>query len=255
MIRCLALAICFKLAKCNMEGFIVGGSHALITRYPHSAFMNANCVTSDKKTLKWICGASIVNQQVLLTAAHCLASCTSSSSIRINVGSENKQRGIINSVSSFLVHEDYSAKSSYADIGLIKMSRRLNFGSKISRVALMRKPPQGEIASVAGWGLTDEDLTVTSPYLKYINQTVKNRRDCLKRLGEVPRGCICASSNKLSDYASAGDSGSALMIRGYIQIGIVSHKVPSVSRQIIVYTETAYFYNWIKDNMDRLFCS
>lgn len=51
-----------------------------------------------------------------------------------------------------------------------------------------------------------------------------------------------------------GDSGSALVVRGYLQIGIVSHKISDVSASLIVYTDVPYYYNWISAASRALFC-
>ncbi|PZC81238.1 hypothetical protein B5X24_HaOG213339 [Helicoverpa armigera] len=68
-------------------------------------------------------------------------------------------------------------------------------------------------------------------------------------------GTLCAQNRNLNSYASRGDSGSALVVRGYIQIGIVSYKVPKISRSLVVYTDTGYFYDWITHNTKRLYCA
>lgn len=51
---------------------------------------------------------------------------------------------------------------------------------------------------------------------------------------------------------SRGDSGSALIINKYVQIGIVSYKTADYS--LVVYTNVSYFYNWIKRAALKLFC-
>lgn len=53
----------------EMEPFIVDGVSARIEDYPHSVYLEVRC------KIQWICGASILNQNILLTAGHCLYSC------------------------------------------------------------------------------------------------------------------------------------------------------------------------------------
>ncbi|KAJ8726596.1 hypothetical protein PYW07_001294 [Mythimna separata] len=66
---------------------------------------------------------------------------------------------------------------------------------------------------------------------------------------------ITKISKKLYCYVEAlGDSGSALVVRGYIQIGLVSYKMPDVSRSLVVYTDTGYFYDWITKISKKLYC-
>lgn len=51
-----------------------------------------------------------------------------------------------------------------------------------------------------------------------------------------------------------GDSGSALVVRGYIQIGIVSFKNPTVDTRVVVYTDTRYFLEWIEKSTETILC-
>ncbi|KAJ0182088.1 hypothetical protein K1T71_002810 [Dendrolimus kikuchii] len=196
----------------------------------------------------------LVSYKLLLTAAHCVEGCRQSSVITINVGNANNNKGFATTARSFLFHENYVASGEEFDIGLIKTRAILKFSARVSRVALLKQPQYKEVAQLAGWGVIDESRDLVSPLLKSIDQKVWNRKNCIKLLGNLPAGTLCASSHSSYDYAAPGDSGSALLIRGYIQIGLVSYKVPSVSRSLIVYTDVAYYYNWIKKHTKTLYC-
>uniref|UniRef100_A0A2A4JL53 Peptidase S1 domain-containing protein n=1 Tax=Heliothis virescens TaxID=7102 RepID=A0A2A4JL53_HELVI len=119
----------------------------------------------------------------------------------------------------------------------------------------MANPPYNEKATVAGWGLVNEETLEKSPYLHYVDQYVRTAEECKAILGQVPAGTLCASSGNIKSYASRGDSGSALVVRGYIQIGIVSYKIPDISRSLVVYTDTGYFYDWITHQTKMLYCA
>lgn len=53
-----------------MESKIVGGKFEKIKNYPHTAFLSVICEDS------WVCGASILNQRMFLTACHCVYGCS-----------------------------------------------------------------------------------------------------------------------------------------------------------------------------------
>lgn len=53
----------------------------------------------------------------------------------------------------------------------------------------------------------------------------------------------------------SGDSGDALIVKNYIQIGINSHKIKAVSNSLAVYTDVGYFYEWITTHAKMVFCS
>ncbi|KAJ0182087.1 hypothetical protein K1T71_002809 [Dendrolimus kikuchii] len=256
MIKIVTLLLSFFIStKCELEPFIVGGNFTNIESHPHSAFLTVTCVSSDGARNVWICGASIINQRLLLTAAHCVADCTASSNITINVGSEDNNKGFATTAHSFLVHENYVASRVQFDIALIKTRATLNFSDKVSRVVLLNHPPKVTTAQLAGWGLVNEFQNLMSPLLKTIEQKVWSRIDCVKILGPLPAGTLCAGSPSSNDYAAPGDSGSALLIQDYIQIGLVSYKVPFISRSLIVYTDVGYYYNWIEKHTKTLYCA
>lgn len=55
--------------------------------------------------------------------------------------------------------------------------------------------------------------------------------------------------------SNSGDSGSGLIVRRHILIGIVSYKIPSKSVRLAMYTDVAYFYNWITKFSKKLYCN
>ena len=56
-------------SNCKMEPFVVGGVYITIKDYPHCIFLAVDC------SKPWICGASVLNQNILITAAHCVHIC------------------------------------------------------------------------------------------------------------------------------------------------------------------------------------
>lgn len=137
--------------KCQMKPFVVGGDKLDIKYLPHSVFLLIKC---SKQTTSWICGGSIVNENIILTAAHCVYGCTLGSII-VSVGHSNREKGNRSTVSSYFTHEEYNTGSLSNDIALMKLKTSLTFGETVKRVALMQDPPYYEEALVGGWGLTD----------------------------------------------------------------------------------------------------
>ncbi|XP_049691818.2 serine protease 52 isoform X1 [Helicoverpa armigera] len=245
-----------SVIESQMEPKVVGGNTASITDFPHSVFIGVSCIEEDsRKKVGWICGASILNVKVLLTAAHCMYRCSPQSFIGVCVGHADRKVGYSASVHSFIVHELYSNLRVDYDIGLLRLRTPLELNKKVTKVALMRDPPYYEKAQIAGWGMLNEFTQEMGTKLMFIDQYVWKWDRCKEVITNQPKGTICASSGDPTTYSSRGDSGSALVVRGYIQIGIVSYKVPKISRSLVVYTDTGYFYDWITHNTKRLYCA
>ncbi|XP_063617400.1 chymotrypsin-2-like [Cydia splendana] len=229
----------------NMSGNIVLGAHSKITQFPHSAFLAIHIYT---------CGASILNQALLMTAAHCVYDNTDPKKYIAFVGHSIRQKGSQYAVLNLTVHENFHSEHIWNDIALLRLKKDLKFGRNVARVILLPDPPYDEKAFVAGWGVTEIDGFI-SDSLKHTSQKVYKPKACvLIGLKNVPRGTICGEHKDKKGHPEQGDSGSALVVRGYIQIGIVSYNRPDVSKTNVVYTDTGYFYEWIKENSRKLYC-
>lgn len=141
--------------KFRPEPRVVGGRYIDITTVPHSAALHIKCIAQDNNVRYWLCGSSIVNQRLLLTAAHCADNCLSKSYIIAHVGDINKHNPNIYFALSYLLHDNYKAGIISNDIALVSTRTSLKFSSTVRRVALMKNPPYKEKALVAGWGYVD----------------------------------------------------------------------------------------------------
>lgn len=257
------LNVLFSLvvAESKMEGFVVGGSFAEIRRHPHMAFLAiSNMDENGSPDGFWICSSSVLNHVLILTAGHCLHECNKKSRIIVKLGNADRSLGVLRSVNSFIVHENYDPKSVVNDIALMKMRRPIEFSAKIQRVALMKNPPYSEQAVLAGWGTYDENLmavdmkTLGSVKLKQVDQTVQPKAKCEQWFKTMNIGTICASARNYKEYPAKGDSGAPLVVRGFIQLGVVSFKNTAIADNIIIYTDVGYFYNWIAVRSQELYC-
>lgn len=154
-VRFFTITCLISFVKCLMEPFVVGGNFAPISRFPHSAFISATCIDEDNLALSWICGGSIVNQVIILTAAHCLSGCGRNSTVSVSVGNSHKEQGLRSIVHGYIMHQEYDDSLTTSDIALVKVRTKIKFNINVKRVGLMGKPPYYEKAQIAGWGLTD----------------------------------------------------------------------------------------------------
>lgn len=59
----------FKYCKTELDSFILDGDYADIEMFPHSTYLSIPCEGN------FMCGSSVLGQNVLLTAAHCVCNC------------------------------------------------------------------------------------------------------------------------------------------------------------------------------------
>ena len=122
VISCLFL--CFVLYP---QIDIVGGENAEIEDYPYQAALLYNSGGFSYA----FCGASIINEYWVLTAAHCLES-ESASNIDIQVGSDNfyAQGGTSYNANEIILHNNYNANTYNNDIALIRLEVPITFNER-----------------------------------------------------------------------------------------------------------------------------
>jgi trypsin len=150
----LKLVTTAKSTKTQLTGHIVGGEFSRIENFPYSAHLTINCGGSSSA-----CGASILNQVLLLTAAHCVFKCKDEFKIKAYTGSVYRHKGFVNYVAHLIIHEEYNAHTKANDIAVLKLEKPLTFGPKVKRIALVKEPPDYESAVIAGWGWIDVSLS------------------------------------------------------------------------------------------------
>lgn len=209
----------------KFQSYIVGGKYARIQDFPHSAFLVIKCHKVEFE--EFTCGSSILNQLILLTAAHCFEDCRSGSKVLVSVGNRRKTKGNFYTVGKFASHGEYDGHVMKNDIAVAILSRPLVFGSSVKRVLLSHIGIYKEPALVAGWGITDviiflfiikqyrngsevsfknftnrlccmchqEKLNKPTLYLKWTRQVVLSRKRCLILVPNLNNGYFCATGD------------------------------------------------------------
>ncbi|XP_037866501.1 chymotrypsin [Bombyx mori] len=180
-----------------MDPFIIDGEHVKIERQPHAAFMGTSCLL-DGEVSNWRCGASIITQNIVMTAAHCLKCCGNGiiKGILINTGHENKDLGITSSGHKYAIHSGHDSESAVYDIALVLLKTQLKLSANCSRVALMKYPPYDEEAYVSGWGFVNEEKQIATNYLQEAREKIMTRKSCSQILRHTAlNGIICSVNN------------------------------------------------------------
>ncbi|XP_013192500.1 trypsin-3 [Amyelois transitella] len=230
---------------------IVGGHEVDIEQFPYQVSL----VYLESNVWNLHCSGSIISEEYVLTAAHCLS--ISPTSYKIRAGSTSfSEGGVLYNILSFTPHPKY--KDDY-DVGVIKTERMTINGvtTKIVQLAASGSALEpGQNILVSGWGYTENDAV--SRVLKAVSLPVIGRKKCRQMFNEIPKPnvlpsiterMICAGVDETGQSACHGDSGGpAVDEDSLVQYGIVSFGDPGCMDPAIpnVYTNVPALRDWIK---------
>jgi len=247
---------------------IVGGRPAASNQIPYQA---ALIFTGYSNPLYGqYCGATVINQNWVLTAGHCVGGaiagnpvngCLDSAllqtgDIQVFVNSTTlSQGGTLIDVASFCVNPSYAVAGQHQqnDIALVKLATPLNMPELANvpddsqQTALFA---YSRNATISGWGQTGPNSTGSDALLFGTVQVILSNETCQKSYGSdtITPSMVCATSSQ-SDTCY-GDSGGPLVMRTlnkseYVE-GITSWAAGQCGQGIpSVYTRVPQFSPWI----------
>ncbi|XP_059479424.1 brachyurin-like isoform X2 [Neocloeon triangulifer] len=168
----------------------------------------------------YFCGGSLIADQVVLTAGHCVKDFVS---FEVHLGALNFNnesevgRVIVTSYNATL-HENYNGLIINNDIALVNLPDPV-FGPNISPVRLpswsmANETFANQTGRVSGWGKPSDNATSISPDLKFADVTIITNEACQAWYGELVLNDkkICISTNNGTENICSGDSGGPLVI-------------------------------------------
>ncbi|XP_075976296.1 trypsin-1-like [Anticarsia gemmatalis] len=221
---------------------IVGGYETKEREYPWMALLMYN--------RRAYCGASLINDLYVLTAAHCTGFRKERVTVRLlehDTTNRNETKTIDRKVSKVIVHQRYNPGTYDNDIALLRLDERIDLSNVVKRARADDEPTttEGEIEGttsqpepeeedyrirpvclptaglsytkecgvVIGWGVTEQGGFVSNT-LQEVKVPIVSNKECRDRSygRRVTENMICAGEPEGGRDACQGDSGGPLHV-------------------------------------------
>ncbi|CAG4964393.1 unnamed protein product [Colias eurytheme] len=205
------------------------------------------------------CGAAIISDRYLLTAAHCVEDSENKENANIVfVGGETEQNSQIVHYDDVIIHKDYQIILSVPlnDIAILKLSKPLKFSKKVQPLKLPRQMNTNSNLTFVGRGL-GEDGKATKELLKMDVKRLTTQ-ECISHIppqyhffvyafkDELEEMSICAKRTNSLPGVCFGDSGSPLT-DGNVLVGLASFIGNTCdSARLGFYVNVAYYADWVR---------
>ncbi|XP_065076658.1 serine protease gd-like [Ochlerotatus camptorhynchus] len=226
---------------------------------------------SDLGSLQFRCGATLISDKILLTAAHCLL--TENRNTRLQAAEILVSLGRYNIMDwteieaktinprALVVHSGFRGDAFDYDIGAIILPNEISYTSSVRPICLWDGEADesiivGQLGTVVGWGFTESGIISDVP--KSGQVPIVSEVDCIRSdIGfqlTTSKRTFCAGGQGTGPCQ--GDSGSGLYVRRagrWLLRGIVSYALidPDTgkcdTRKYAVYTDVAKYREWLEE--------
>ncbi|XP_053665516.1 brachyurin-like [Anopheles marshallii] len=241
---------------------IVNGQEAIPGQFPYQIALLSTFADGTG-----LCGGSVLTNNFILTAAHCVVSgdtiLASGGTAILGVHNRNiqepTQQRIAFSAAGINAHPGYTLTNIRNDIAIVRMNSLIIYTDRIQPTRLPGRSDTrqfgGMIGTVSGFGRTT-DTGATSPVLMFYHNPVMTNADCnahwSTNVVQAQNVCVNTDGGRAS---CNGDSGGPLTVQDAgrsLQIGIVSFGAASGCSGPMpkVFARVTFFMDWILANSD-----
>ena len=254
------------------QGRIVSGVSANYGEWPWQIFLSAP---------PYSCGGSLISEEWVITAAHCIDHSDTVEDIQISLGEYNRESGdepypsVMRGVQRRKIHPRYNSKLSFEfteyDLALLKLDRPVSFAPNIIPICLPY--PAEDFGGSDGWATGWGDTSAFGPLredpavLREVNVPLKTTEKCgqdfeesvseeshlfrLRATHRIKKYFLCSETHEEYRDTCQGDSGGPLAVQRsdgrYVLAGITSWGEGCGAGGY--YTKVSEFVSWIRFEM------
>jgi secreted trypsin-like serine protease len=213
-----------QLPQLNRAKRIVGGAPASIKDFPY-------LVSIKQKSGGHLCGGTIIDKRLVLTAAHCFRPEERPADFSVSAGSVHHEKGKVHKIDTIVSHPNFTDGSEF-DMALLVMAGSFRFTKFIQPAQLTDTESQvraGDVVVTTGWGITQRPNSSESENsgepaatkLRWVQLNVIDHKICREVYTNITDNVICAAAP--GKDSCEGDSGGPLLLtNSSVVIGVVS---------------------------------
>ncbi|XP_049309710.1 trypsin eta-like [Bactrocera dorsalis] len=226
---------------------IIGGDDVSIVHYAHQVSLRRK--TCQECAYLHLCGGNILNEDTVLTAAHCVIDRDIRNFIVVaGTGQRTASDGTVVLIEKIVTHERYNASITDYDVALLFLATPLTLDRVFTAaVPLVQSTPEIDAkATITGWGTLSEG-GMAALQLQAVNVFVLDRAQCSAAYGDrFTAAMLCASAKDGGKDACQMDAGGPLLVENQLA-GIISWAIGCARPENPgVYVNVSHVRQWIE---------
>ncbi|XP_017863785.1 PREDICTED: brachyurin [Drosophila arizonae] len=229
---------------------------------PHCFPYQVGMLLQRPKGLYW-CGGSLISEQHVLTAAHCVDMAKRAlvflGANEIKNAKESGQVRLMVPSSNFHIYPTWNPKRLKDDIAIVRLPHAVSFNERIHPIQLPKRHYEyrsfkNKLGIASGWGRYATGVHAISNVLRYVQLQIVDDRTCKRNFPLSFRGTNICTSGRNAKSTCNGDSGGPLVLqrrhsKKRVLVGITSFgSIYGCDRGYpAAFTKVASYLDWISD--------